>query len=87
MYIVFFEGKIVVLENFNETSMLMNSQNSKTTNETCQSENYFICFFLFLLVWVFIVIVILIATNKIKCFTKDRNIRLLNIHPESDNVD
>ena len=83
MYFLVIGDKIIVLENFNETLILMNSQNSETTNGTCHLENYLIWFLLFLLVIVFV----LISTKKIKCFIENRNIKLLNIQPESDSFD
>ena len=83
MYLLVIEGKIVVVENFNEAFILMTSQNSEITNETCHFENYLIWFLLFLLVMVFV----LISIKKIKCFIENRNIKLLNIQPESDSFD
>ena len=83
MYFLVIEDMIIVLENFNETFILMNSQNSKTINGTCHLENYLIWFLLFLLVMVFVVI----SIKKIKSFIENRNIKLLNIQPESDSFD
>ena len=83
MYFLVIEGKKNVVEIFNETFVLMNLQKSKTTNGTCYLQNYFFLFLLFLLVMVFVVI----TTKKIKCFIENRNIKLLNIQPESDRFD
>ena len=84
MYLVFIEGKTIVFENFNGTVMLMNLQNS---NNSCYMDNYLISFILVLFVLFFIALIIAIAKNKFKCFIDNRNIKLLNIQPESDNID
>ena len=83
MYFLVIGDKIIVLENFNETLILMNSQNKENNSGVCHLENFFIWFLLFLLVMVFVVT----STNKIKYFIENRNINLLNIQPESDSFD
>ena len=81
MYIVFLEGKTVVLEKFNETVELVNSPNC---NKICYSKSDFYIFLLFLLILFFVAKVTFIVYKKIKNKIENRNIKLLNIHPESD---
>ena len=84
MYLVFIEGKTIVIKHFNRTVMFMNLQNS---NNSCYMDNYLISFILVLFIFLFIALIIAIATKKINCFIDNRNIKLLNIQPESDNID
>ena len=81
MYVVLITGKITILDNFNETIELVNSL---TCNKICYSKSDFYIFLLFLFIFFFVAKIISIVYKKTKIKIENRNIKLLNIQPESD---